>query len=159
MIKLTKKLSTTTFFVSQIFILLVSLIFLSLLHYVVNVQYVKSNKYSLRGPVTTAPSILILEVTNPDDNLIIFDSPYLITGKASPKTVVLISSETEDMVVSAKTDGSFSINFPLTEGPNKITITAFNQKGEERSLERLVYYSKKTFITARYSTPLRSQIA
>ena len=143
MIKLTKKLSNTTFFVSQIFILIFALIFLGVLHYVVNIQYVKSNKYALRGPVTTAPTILTLEITNPDDNLIIFDSPYLITGKASPKATILISSETEDMIVSAKTDGSFSINFPLIEGPNKISIIAFNQKGEERSIERIVYFSKE----------------
>lgn len=109
----------------------------------VNIQYVKSNKYSLRGPVTTAPILLTLEVTTPDDNLLVFDSSYLITGKTSPRTMVLISSETEDKVVSAKTDGAFSINFPLVEGPNKITITAFDQKGEERSLERLVYFSKE----------------
>lgn len=109
----------------------------------VNMQYVKSNKYSLRGPVTTTPLLLTLEIINPDDNLLIFDSPYLITGKASPKAVVLISSKTEDEVVSVKTDGSFSISFPLVEGPNRIIITAFNQKGDERSVERLVYFSKE----------------
>lgn len=143
MIKLTKKLSTKTFYFSQIFILIIALVFLGALHYVVNIQYIKSNKYSLRGPVTTAPILLTLEVTTPDDNLLVFDSPYLITGKTIPKALVLISSETEDEVVPANKDGAFSINFPLVEGPNKITITAFDQKGEERSTERMVYFSKE----------------
>lgn len=143
MVKLTRKLSTKSFVISQIVILFISLVFLGTLHYVVNMQYVKSNKYSLRGPVTTAPVLLTLEIINPDDNLLAFDSPYLITGKASPKAVVLISSKTADEAVLAKTDGTFSISFPLVEGPNKIIITAFNQKGDERSVERLVYFSKE----------------
>ncbi len=143
MVKLTRKLSTKSFVISQIFILFLSLVFLGILHYVVNMQYVKPNKYSLRGPVTTAPVVLTLEVTAPDDNLLAFDPLFLITGKTISKAQVLISSETSDKVVLANTDGTFSASFSLTEGPNTITIIAFNQKGDERSVTRNVYYSKE----------------
>lgn len=143
MLRFTQNLSAKTYILSMLLIFFLSLIFLGLLHYLVNIQYVKSNKYSLRGPVTTAPVLLTLEVTAPDDNLIVFNSPFLITGSSNPKTHVLVSSETTDEVVLSGADGTFSISFPLTEGPNTITIAAFNQKGEDRSLTRAVYYSKE----------------
>lgn len=141
--KFQQSLSPKTFFLSQILILAFSLIFLGVIHYIVNIQYVKGNRYSLRGPVTTLPILLTLEVVSPDDNLLTFDSPYLISGKATPRTQVLISSETSDQVVQAKADGSFAVSFPLAEGPNEITIIAFDKVGEQRALTRTIYYSKE----------------
>lgn len=136
-------MSRKNFFLSQILILLLSLIFLGTIHYIVNIQYVKEDKYLSKGPVTSLPILLTLEVTSPDDNSLTFDSPYLISGKATPRAQVLISSETSDQAVQAKADGSFAVSFPLAEGPNEITITVFDKVGEQRSLTKLVYYSKE----------------
>lgn len=143
MIKLTQKLSPKTFVYSQILILVFSLMFLGGLHYIVNVQFVKSGKYFARGPVTSAPKVVALEVTSPDDQSVVFDATTLVSGKSLPKATVLISSKDSEGIVQAETDGTFAVSFPLVEGLNEITVTAFDQKGEERLTIRSVYYSKE----------------
>lgn len=143
MVKLTQKLSTKTFVISQILILVVSLIFLGGLHYFLNMQNNNLKKYASRGPVTSTPVLLDLKVANPDDNLLTFNSPYQISGQTAPKAYVLISSQEKDQLVQAESDGAFAVSFPLTEGVNELTITSFDQKGEQRSLTRSVYYSRE----------------
>lgn len=143
MIKLTQKLSTKTFVISQILIFLVSLIFLGGLHYFLNMQNGNLKKYASRGPVTSAPVLLNLEITNPDDNILTFNSPYQISGQTIPKAYVLISSLEKDQLVQAESNGTFAVSFPLTEGVNELIIIASDQKGDQRSLTRSMYYSKE----------------
>ncbi|MBI4038144.1 hypothetical protein HY387_00615 [Candidatus Daviesbacteria bacterium] len=143
MLKLTKVLSTKTFVISQTLILFLFLILLGGLHYIVNIQYQKPTKYSLLGPVTTKPVSFTLEVQNPDDSSLVFQKNILISGKTNPKLPVLLSSQFNDQVIESREDGTFSSEFSLKEGVNEIKIAVFNATGEERSLQRTVYYSKE----------------
>lgn len=143
MINFGRKLSPKTFIISQVAILVASLIFLGGLHYIINVQYQKkASRFSL-GPITQKPSSLTLELLSFDDDLLSFDKDLLITGKTLPKAQVYISSGTEDLVIQAKADGSFSGEVFLAEGVNNIQVTVFDPRGEQKSVERMVFYSKE----------------
>lgn len=141
---MSKLLSTKTFIISQSLILVISLIFLGLLHYLVNIQYQENQVFSLkRGPVTRPPATLTLEVSSPDENSLVFEPQILISGKTLPNLQVIISSEYEDIITQVKPDGRFSADFPLKEGVNNIEVVVFDRDGEQKFLKRLVFYSKE----------------
>ena len=140
---LTKKLSTKQFIISHLLILLISLIFLGGLYYNLNIQNQTSSNRFLAGPVTTLPRVIKLDLDEPEDNILTFDDQILISGKTSPLTEVLISTETNDLVIKSKIDGSFSTTLDLDEGVNTITAVVFDAKGEQKSISRMVFFSKE----------------
>lgn len=142
---LNKKLSTKTFIISQLLILITGLVFLASLYYILDVQYQVSDKlYSPSGgPVTTAPVSLTLDLQQPDEDSLVFKTPLLLIGKTAPNSSVLITDENDDQVIVSKSDGSFSATLALNAGVNKITVVVFDATGEQRSTERTVYYSQE----------------
>ena len=141
--KLGKKLSTKQFIISHLFILIVGLTFLFGLYYVLNIQYQKSNNPFLNGPVTTPPKTLRLDLDHPDDDSLVFQSSIIISGQTAPSKDVLIYTDSQDLVITSKKDGSFSTILNLDEGVNSITAVVFDATGDSRSIERSVYYSKE----------------
>lgn len=140
-----KKLSTKEFIFSQILILVSGLIFLGALYYILyldsSVQ--TQNSFFSGGPVTKEPASLMLELTAPDDDLLVFDDSVEIAGKSLPNLYILITAPSSDRVIKSKSDGSFSTDIELAEGINDIKIISFDEKGEQKDLERIVYYSKE----------------
>lgn len=102
-----------------------------------------TTSYGQNGPVTTIPASLTLEVSSPDDDLLTFNPAVIITGKTLPKLNVLVTTETQDLVVESKSDSSFSADLALTDGVNEITIAVFDESGNTREIKRTVYYSKE----------------
>ena len=143
MIKLTKILSTKQFVLSLLIILTVGLLFLAGVYYIVNIQYLGSDKPFESGPVTTPPKSLRLDLSEPDDDSLTFQSSIIISGKTGPAKEILISTDTQDLVIKSKPDGSFSTVINLMEGVNQITAVVFDISGDFRSVERTVYYSKE----------------
>lgn len=139
-----RKLSTKSFIISQILILVVSLIFLAGLYYLLNF-YNQSAKLSSfqAGPVTRPPATLTLELSSPEENFLTFDPKILVSGKTLPYSQVLVSSNFNDFVTESKSDGRFSADFDLKEGINEITVAVFDKTGDQRAQNRTVYYSKE----------------
>lgn len=142
-VKLGQKLSATHFILSQLLILAVSLMFLFGLFYILYIQYQKSDKPFSNGPVTTAPKTLRLDLDHPDDMSLTSQSSMLVSGKTSPTREVLIFTDSQDLVLISKKDGSFSTIIDLNEGQNLITAVVFDSTGDFRFSERTVYYSKE----------------
>jgi hypothetical protein len=94
-------------------------------------------------PVTTAPVSIILDINSPEEDSLSFETNIIVSGKTSPNSEVLINSQSKDLVVKSKDDGSFSTLVDLSEGVNNLQITAFDNKGEEKQVDRTVYYSKE----------------
>lgn len=140
-----QNLPQSTFIISQIVILIVGLVLAGVLYYILNIQYQPpKNSYSASGgPVTTAPASLSLELSSPSDDTLTFTPSVVVSGKTAPNSSVLISSEYNDLVVSSKSDGGFSTIFELKEGPNNINVVVFDSTGDQRSAQKVVYYSKE----------------
>ena len=143
--KLTRKLSFKQFVLSHIAILILSLIFLGGLYYILNIQYQKSQKpySSLGGPVTSLPKSLRIDLDQPDDDLLIYSQSIIVSGKTLPNTEVLIFTDASDLVIRSDANGNFSTILKLDEGVNRITAVVFDVRGDSRSTERTVYYSKE----------------
>lgn len=138
-----KVLSLKTFFFSSFTILLLGLVFLGGFYFIVNGDQI--NKPILKGylPVTTKPTSFILEITNPDDELLVFDKSQVISGKTSPRATVIISSGESNMGLQADIKGEFSKVFVLSKGLNEISIAAFNSSGNSKVVSRTIYYSEE----------------
>lgn len=141
--KLNKKLSVKQFILSHILILITGLIIIGALYYILNIQYKQPDNPFLAGPVTTAPKSLLLDLDQPDDNLLSYQSEVLVSGKTGALKEVLISTDSEDLVIKSKQDGSFSTEINLDNGVNRIMAVVFDSNGETRSARRTVYYSKE----------------
>lgn len=141
-----QKLSLRTFIISQIVILLLGLIFAGGLYFSLNYQPGQKNNISslgLGGPVTKEPATLTLDLENPDDDLLTFQDSLEISGKTSPLSQILISSDLDDQAIESKADGSFSADFTLDPGVNNLKIIVFDKNGNMREALRSVYYSKE----------------
>lgn len=141
--KFGKKLSSEQFILSQVLILIVGMAFIVGLYYILNIQYQKPKNFFSNGPVTMPPKTLRLDLAQPDDDLLTFQSSIIISGKTAPSASVLVSQDTQDLVIQSKPDGSFSTVLDLDEGVNRITITTFDSTGDSKSAERTVYFSKE----------------
>ena len=141
--KLNKKLTTKQFIISQLLLLLVGAVILGGIYYILNIQYQKADKPFLYGPVTTLPKSLLLDLDQPDDNTLFFQVTILVSGKTGPLKEVLISTDSLDLVIKSKKDGSFSTEINLDEGENTVTVVVFDSDGDSRSVERTVFYSKE----------------
>lgn len=143
LMKLTRKLSRNEFIISHILILILGLSFLFGLYYILNLQYPQNLKPFEKGPVTSAPRTLRLEVEQPDEDVLSFDSSVIVSGKTAPFSDILIFSDTQNLVLRSDLKGSFSTVFNLDEGVNLITVTVFDSSGDAKSDSRSVYYSKE----------------
>lgn len=141
--KLGKRLSSAHFFLSMTLISIASLIFLGGLYYILNTPFQKFNDPLLRGPITKPPKTLRLDLDHPDQDLLTYSSSIIISGQTAAKKEVLISTDTNDLVIKSKPDGYFSTVLDLDEGLNRITVVVFDANGEFKSAERAVYYSKE----------------
>ncbi len=141
--KLSKKLSGKHFILSHFFILIIGLIFLAGLYFILNIQYQKSNNPFLNGPVTTSLRSLILNLDQPDDDSLSYQGSIIVSGKTGPGMDVLISQDSNDLVIKSKPDGNFSTIINLDTGVNHISVVVFDSTGDFRSFDRTVYYSKE----------------
>ena len=140
-----KSLSFKYFIISQVLILIVGLLFLGGLYYILTIQNQKpTDIYSPTGrPITTAPSSLSLNLTSPSDDMLIFQPVVLISGETSPNLNLLITTDSQDLILKSDFDGSFSTTLDLDEGVNNIRVIVFDDQGEKRQEKKTVYYSKE----------------
>ncbi len=141
--KLTQKISQKHFIISHLLILIVGLIFLGGLYYILNIRYQASSKPFSAGPVTNLPKTLSLNLDHPDDNSLVYQSTTLISGTTIPNEDVLIYTDSQNMVIKSKKDGSFSSTLDLSIGENKVTVMVFDNTGKSKKEERMIYYSKE----------------
>lgn len=139
-----KVISPSIFFLAMFLILITSLGGIFALNMQLNKDLKNSKLYSpTNGPLTTAPKILSLEIQQPLNDTLTFESSTIVSGNTSPHATVLISVNDENTVIESQSDGSFSTVVDLDEGINQIIIAAFNDTGEEKQVERTVFYSEE----------------
>lgn len=137
---LQKELSGIGFAGTMLALLVLGLIFFIGLRVYINTGYIKS-LWEDNQPVTKQRKEFNLVVSNPDDNVLVFDKSLLVTGSSTPKTTVIISTDTDDYAFQTTNNGDFSSSITLSPGLNKITISAFNDTGNSQKQERTVFYS------------------
>lgn len=138
-----KILSTKAFFISHFLILLISLLYLALFYYVLYGDQLVSNPLTKYRAVTTKPTSLMLELTNPDDELWLFEKSHVVSGRTNPKATVIISNQNQNFGLQADSSGEFSKVVDLSKGLNEIEVAVFDELGNTKTDLRTIYYSEE----------------
>lgn len=138
-----KKLSLKAFIISQVILVVVALLFIGGLYFYLYGEEDTKKPFKDGLPLTTEPISLTLDVTSPDDDLLIFKRDLEVSGKTGPNMFILISSNSNDLVAKSKEDGTFSVEFKLEPGVNELKIIAFDKTGDPKEIQKSVFYSKE----------------
>lgn len=88
-------------------------------------------------PKSVIPSIvrpLTISLDNVKDGMVVEGDIITVSGRTSPNTVVAIYSETDQNLRESDSRGNFEGKLKLEPGINSLTITAFGENGDEKSL-------------------------
>lgn len=137
-----------SFLISHAIILTAGLIFLFGLYFILN-QDNRKFDYSSYIPVTKPPLSFNLNITYPDDELLVFKKDLTFSGNttvANSTIFLTISWDEQENYLGFETDssGNFSKIITLAPGINQITINAFDKSGSLKSATRTIYYSEET---------------
>lgn len=126
--------------IATLICLILLIIGASLTYYLLNSQ--KNNDLTII-PVTKERVSLVLSLSSPDDNLLVFEPDLLIQGKTTPQAVVLLSSQNQDLLLNLTTNGDFSQTLKLQEGVNRLIVASVDKLGNNKKEVRTIYYSKE----------------
>jgi hypothetical protein len=92
-------------------------------------------------PPTPSASLLSLVITFPEDNSIINKEKINISGKTSSGATVIITYEEGEKIIEADENGNFSTEITLVGGANEITVSAYDEEGNEATKTLNLVYS------------------
>ncbi len=96
--------------------------------------------------VTPTPkSTIFLSLDRPKDEEVVDTKTITISGKTAPDATIVISTPSDDQVISPAKNGNFSSNVTIGDGENLITVTAIAVNGEEVKILRTVTFSTESF--------------
>ncbi len=100
-------------------------------------------KQPVSQPVTSPDKTLMLDLIQPENDILTFASTTEVIGKTSPNTSVVISTNNQDFLISSDDQGNFTTKINLTSGVNRINVVVFSKDGDRKSQLRVIYYSKE----------------
>lgn len=86
-----------------------------------------------------------LTLSQPENEAFLNKPEALVSGKTQGGIKIIINGPSDDQVLTASNDGSFSAKVNLEEGQNEIVVTALTGDGLEKSEIRTVTYTKEEF--------------
>jgi hypothetical protein len=90
--------------------------------------------------VAQATQPLTLTIANPTEDTIVENGTLTIQGTTLPNTTVLFYTDTADGSADSDASGNFEGTISLENGINTLTITAFSESGEEKSITMDIVY-------------------
>lgn len=83
----------------------------------------------------------LLTILTPEENEIFNKEKIQITGKTLPSATVVILYEEGEKIVEADEEGNFSTEITLVGGNNEITVSTYDENGNEASKTLNVVYT------------------
>lgn len=82
-----------------------------------------------------------LLITSPENNIVVNEDSVKVEGTTQPKATIVIISNTGEVILEAKQDGSFEQNVKLEGGANEIKVVAYDKNGRRTEKIITVVYS------------------
>jgi len=102
---------------------------------------VTENETNIIPVPTQTEEKLPLTIISPENNALVNQEKLEIVGKTSPKAVVAVVYEEGEKIIEADEGGDFKQEITLVGGGNEITISAFDNEGNEASKTLNLVYS------------------
>ncbi|MGB9911035.1 MAG: Ig-like domain-containing protein [Microgenomates group bacterium] len=83
----------------------------------------------------------LLTILSPEENEVFNKEKIQVTGKAFPLATVVVLYEEGEKIVEADEEGNFSTEITLIGGNNEITISTYDEAGNEISKSLNVIYT------------------
>lgn len=95
---------------------------------------------------TPAPPVqpFILTIESPTDETVVTNNIVTIKGKTLPNITVMYYTETDDGTLESDVNGNFEATLTLVDGINTLTIMAFAENGEEKSVTLSIIYDSES---------------
>jgi len=92
-------------------------------------------------PSPPAPEKINLEISKPENNLVIQEKKVTVSGQAEPKTAIAFLAENYEDLVLSDEKGLFSAEIPLVGGANRIKVIALAPDGQKQEKTITLVYS------------------
>ncbi len=96
-------------------------------------------------PSPTPANANFLVVEKPNDESVISTRTITISGKTTPGSTIIVSSEVADQVVKPSDKGDFTLTHSIGDGVNLIKITAVYPSGDEDSVTKTITSTSEEF--------------
>jgi len=80
---------------------------------------------------TISSNNLTLEISEPEDNLVVSENSINITGTTKPDTYIAIIAEKNEYLIVPNEIGQFTQEITLISGANTITVTVYEEDGNK----------------------------
>lgn len=90
---------------------------------VASIQNISKNNPQNTPTPTPISTPKRLEIISPQDHSVVVEKSITITGKGAPLSNIAIITESDDLIISASEEGTFSAQINLIGGENTITVT------------------------------------
>lgn len=124
---------------------------LPILILVVGLIILVASYFFVNKPQEFKPSILqipspkfSLTLDSPNSHTVAVNDFILISGKTSPNTRVVLFNDVNETILESDQNGKFLGKVQLDPGNNSLTVTAFSDQGEEKTLQIDVLYNPKS---------------
>lgn len=82
-----------------------------------------------------------LTISEPEDGSVVDREKIKVKGRATPEAVLVILTNTQEVIITAQASGEFEQEIELEGGANEITVVAYNEEGAEERQTLTVVYS------------------
>ena len=87
----------------------------------------------------------MLEVESPQHESITDKKSTDVKGKSQPTALIVVTTNTEDFVFQADSDGTFDQKISLSEDENLLTVTTYTENGTSETKEIAITYTTEEF--------------
>lgn len=94
---------------------------------------------------TPTPAPLLLSIDSPADVSVTGNQTVTVSGKTVPGATLIISTDSNDQVITPASTGDFSTTVTIGDNENQIHILAIDPKGNEVEKVLTVTYSTQSF--------------
>jgi hypothetical protein len=92
-----------------------------------------------------AKEIIFLNLTSPNNEIVVNNKTITVTGKTNPDATVIIITKADQQVFKTTQTGDFKAILTLETDQNLITIISVLPDGESKQIQRVVTYSTSNF--------------
>lgn len=105
----------------------------------------KLRTISVLQPSPTPQASIFLSLQEPTDEDVVDKKVINVAGKTAPNATVVVSTDTDDQIVTASSVGDFSTTVTIGNNTNTLEVTAIAPDGQEAKAQKTITFSTESF--------------